>query len=99
MSECTWRPTPGTKIGNACPECGHIDLVHYGVEACPVCMLVRAVLPPVPTTEERPVMPTPTCGHRPNPHINLRCDLPAGHEGDHSGRWEWPNIPAERNER
>lgn len=50
---CTWHPAAGRVIGQPCPVCGHSDLVHIGVEHCPVCELVYQSAPQWRRQEER----------------------------------------------
>ncbi|MER6980153.1 hypothetical protein [Streptomyces carpinensis] len=38
---CSSRPVPGQLLTAACGECGHAQVLHIGVEHCPVCELVH----------------------------------------------------------
>jgi len=42
---CTWKLLAGSRIGSACPACGHSDLGHVGTKHCPVCELVWQASP------------------------------------------------------
>lgn len=54
MTGCAWRPGAWDVIGKACPECGHIDVVHalptdpVDHPGCVVCRLEATI--PKPTT-------------------------------------------------
>jgi hypothetical protein len=50
---CTWLALPGWVAGHPCPVCGHADLVHIGVDHCPVCELVWQATPMFRRQEER----------------------------------------------
>jgi hypothetical protein len=50
---CTWHPAAGRVIGHPCPVCGHSDLVHIGVDHCPVCELVYQATPQYRRQQER----------------------------------------------
>lgn len=42
MKSCRWKPKPdelATPV-TGCPECGHLILLHIGVDVCPLCVLV-----------------------------------------------------------
>lgn len=44
---CRWAPAIGSLKPEdmRCPECGHSDLAHIGVDHCPVCELVYQATP------------------------------------------------------
>jgi hypothetical protein len=50
---CTWTPPPGWVTGTPCPDCGHADLGHIGVDHCPVCELVYQATPQFRRLQER----------------------------------------------
>lgn len=37
---CDWQPEAGSLPPEACPQCGHLTMAHYGNAECPVCVLV-----------------------------------------------------------
>jgi len=42
MAACRWKPDPGKPIipVSGCPECGHLVLLHVGIDVCPLCVLI-----------------------------------------------------------
>jgi hypothetical protein len=43
MKACRWKPKPDQPVVPVagCPECGHLVLLHAGVDVCPLCVLVN----------------------------------------------------------
>lgn len=42
MTACRWKPEPDKPIVPVarCPECGHLVLLHVGIDVCPLCVLI-----------------------------------------------------------
>lgn len=42
MRSCRWKPDPASPAPPiaGCPECGHLVVLHVGVDVCPLCVLV-----------------------------------------------------------
>ena len=39
-SYCATKPLSGAFLVDPCPDCGHANVLHVGVDHCPVCELL-----------------------------------------------------------